>query len=106
MTSLYLVCRGSNPLFGSNYESKKLLSLIGIAPFAAKFGPLVAKLVPAPKVYQTYICGSEAMIGGYNEYVNFSSFAIAQSIDECVQRSAEELGHQVGKTVSSMVDMV
>lgn len=81
---------------------RKFLGLLAVAPLAAKYAPLLSKLVPAPTAYRTYICGSAAMIGEYNEYANFSSFAIASAIDEQVEKAAEELGYQAGLTMNQI----
>jgi hypothetical protein len=78
---------------------RKFLGLLGIAPLAVKYAPLLSKLAPAPTAYSTYICGSAAMIGEYNDYANFSSFATVSAIDDCVAKAAEELGYQAGQTM-------
>lgn len=43
-----------------------------------------------------------AQIGEWNNYTNFSSFAIAAAIDELVGNSAVELGYQVGQSISEL----
>jgi hypothetical protein len=79
---------------------RKFLGLLAVAPLAAKYAPLLSKLVPAPAtpVY--------AVIGEWNDYANFSSFAIASAIDEQVEKAAEELGYQAGLTMNQMYAQV
>lgn len=43
-----------------------------------------------------------AQIGEWNNYTNFSSFAIAAAIDELVGNSAVELGYQAGQSISEL----
>jgi hypothetical protein len=43
-----------------------------------------------------------ATIGEYFEYANFSSFAIASSIDELVSNSAVELGYRAGQSINEL----
>lgn len=45
---------------------------------------------------------SPATLGEWNNYTNFSAFAIAASIDELVGNSATELGYQAGQSISSL----
>jgi hypothetical protein len=45
---------------------------------------------------------ASAQIGEWNNYSNFSAFAIASSIDELVGNSAVELGYQSGQSISQL----
>lgn len=47
-----------------------------------------------------------AQVGEWNNYTNFSSFAIAASIDELVGNSAVELGYQAGQSISQLYSAV
>jgi hypothetical protein len=49
---------------------------------------------------------SPAQLGEWNNYTNFSSFAIASAIDELVGNSAVELGYQAGQTISELYSSV
>src|SRR5712664_4728319 len=49
---------------------------------------------------------SPAQIGEWNNYANFSSFAIAAAIDELVGNSAVELGYQAGQSISELYSVV
>jgi hypothetical protein len=41
-------------------------------------------------------------IGEYAEYVNFSSFALASSMDEIIANTAKQLAHNAGLSVSEL----
>lgn len=47
-----------------------------------------------------------AQIGEWNNFTNFSSFAIAAAIDELVGNSAVELGYQAGQSISELYSSV
>lgn len=47
-----------------------------------------------------------AQIGEWNNYSNFSAFAIASAIDELVGNSAVELGYQAGQSISELYSAV
>src|SRR5271157_3711596 len=47
-----------------------------------------------------------AQVGEWNNYANFSSFAIAAAIDELVGNSAVELGYQAGQSISELYSAV
>ncbi len=47
-----------------------------------------------------------AQVGEWNNYTNFSSFAIAAAIDELVGNSAVELGYQAGQSISQLYSSV
>lgn len=47
-----------------------------------------------------------AQLGEWNNFTNFSSFAIAASIDDLVGNSATELGYQAGETISQLYSSV
>jgi hypothetical protein len=47
-----------------------------------------------------------AQVGEWNNYTNFSSFAIASAIDELVGNSAVELGYQAGQSISELYSAV
>src|SRR5208282_2963737 len=49
---------------------------------------------------------SPAQIGEWNNYSNFSKFAIATAIDELVGNSAVELGYQAGQSISELYSAV
>ncbi len=49
---------------------------------------------------------ASAQIGEWNNYSNFSAFAIASSIDELVGNSAVELGYQAGQSISQLYSAV
>ena len=47
-----------------------------------------------------------AQVGEWNNYTNFSSFAIAAAIDELVGNSAIELSYQAGQSISQLYSAV
>ena len=47
-----------------------------------------------------------AQVGEWNNYANFSAFAIASSIDQLVGNSAIELGYQAGQSISELYSAV
>ncbi len=47
-----------------------------------------------------------AQVGEWNDYTNFSAFAIAAAIDELVGNSAVELGYQAGQSISELYSAV
>jgi hypothetical protein len=47
-----------------------------------------------------------AQLGEWNNYTNFSAFAIASAIDELVGNSAVELGYQAGQSISELYSAV
>lgn len=47
-----------------------------------------------------------AQLGEWNNFANFSAFAIAASIDELVGNSAVELGYQAGQSISELYSEV
>lgn len=47
-----------------------------------------------------------AQVGEWNNYTNFSAFAIAAAIDELVGNSAVELGYQAGQSISNLYSSV
>lgn len=47
-----------------------------------------------------------AQLGEWNNYTNFSAFAIASAIDELVGNSATELGYQAGQSISQLYSAV
>lgn len=47
-----------------------------------------------------------AQLGEWNNYTNFSSFAIAAAIDDLVGNSAVELGYQAGQSISELYSAV
>jgi len=47
-----------------------------------------------------------AQLGEWNNYTNFSSFAIASAIDDLVGNSATELGYQAGQSISELYSAV
>lgn len=47
-----------------------------------------------------------AQVGEWNNFANFSAFAIAASIDELVGNSAVELGYQAGQAISELYSAV
>jgi hypothetical protein len=47
-----------------------------------------------------------AQLGEWNNFTNFSSFAIATAIDELVGNSAVELGYQAGQSISELYSAV
>lgn len=47
-----------------------------------------------------------AQLGEWNNYTNFSSFAIAAAIDDLVGNSAVELGYQAGQSISELYSSV
>jgi hypothetical protein len=73
---------------------RKFLQWLGVGAVGAAVAPSVLlsegpACVTAPTAYTT---GKEAIISGYANYANFSSFALAAAIDESVQNAAIELG--------------
>jgi hypothetical protein len=69
---------------------RKFFKWLGAGTAAAVVAPSVVKameslcVAPKPLAYSTYIMGKDAVMGGYIEYVNFSSFAISLTTDEVV----------------------
>ncbi len=57
-------------------------------------------VVGAPEIISQI--SSPAQLGEWNNYSNFSAFAIAASIDELVGNSAVELGYQAGQSISEL----
>lgn len=49
---------------------------------------------------------ADAVIGKYANYVNFSDFAIAQAIDESVEKCALELGQRAGQSQAALLKAV
>jgi hypothetical protein len=60
--------------------------------------------VGAPEVISQIT--APATVGEWNNYSNFSAFAIASSIDELVGNSAVELGYQAGQSISELYSAV
>ncbi len=60
--------------------------------------------VGAPEVISQI--SAPAQVGEWNNYSNFSAFAIAASIDELVGNSAVELGYQAGQSISELYSAV
>lgn len=60
--------------------------------------------VGAPEVVSQI--SAPAQVGEWNNYSNFSAFAIASSIDELVGNSAVELGYQAGQSISELYSAV
>lgn len=60
--------------------------------------------VGAPEVVSQIT--APATVGEWNNYTNFSAFAIAASIDELVGNSAVELGYQAGQSISELYSAV
>lgn len=48
------------------------------------------------------VTAASATLGTYAEYCNFSSFAVAQAIDEMVGDCAAELGYRAGLSVRAL----
>ncbi len=61
-------------------------------------------VVGAPEVISQI--SAPAQVGEWNNYANFSAFAIASSIDELVGNSAVELGYQAGQSISELYSAV
>jgi hypothetical protein len=61
-------------------------------------------VVGAPEVISQI--SAPAQVGEWNNYSNFSAFAIASSIDELVGNSAVELGYQAGQSISELYSAV
>src|SRR6266436_2511164 len=61
-------------------------------------------VVGAPEVISQI--SAPAQIGEWNNYANFSAFAIASAIDELVGNSAVELGYQAGQSISELYSAV
>ena len=61
-------------------------------------------VVGAPEVISQL--SSPAQVGEWNNFANFSAFAIASSIDELVGNSAVELGYQAGQSISELYSAV
>src|SRR5271157_1352714 len=60
--------------------------------------------VGAPEIISQI--SAPAQVGEWNNYSNFSAFAIASSIDELVGNSAVELGYQAGQSISELYSAV
>lgn len=60
--------------------------------------------VGAPEIISQI--SAAAQVGEWNNYANFSAFAIAASIDELVGNSAVELGYQAGQSISELYSAV
>ena len=61
-------------------------------------------VVGAPEVISQL--SAPAQLGEWNNYANFSAFAIAASIDQLVGNSAVELGYQAGQSISELYSSV
>lgn len=91
---------------------RKFFKWLGAGVAASAVAPSVLKaaesLSVAPKTltYSTYIMGKDAFIGGYVDYANFSSFALASAIDEVVDNSAKELGYRHSLLLNELVSHV
>jgi len=72
---------------------KRALIGAGAAVVASKI-PL--KLLTSPAT------SAETTINGYANYCNFSSVAVAESIDKAVQESAIELGYRASQSISEL----
>lgn len=76
---------------------RKFLKWIGLGAIAATIAPqFLERIDPVLNIPVPV----NAVIGEYNNYANFSSFAVKESIDEVVENSAIELGYQVGQSIS------
>ncbi len=75
---------------------RKFLATLGIGVATAKFG-LLGNIAAAT---DPGVAPADAVIGAYNKYFNFSDFAIASSIDECVAAAALELGRLRSKSIA------
>jgi hypothetical protein len=84
---------------------RKFLRWLGVGIAGAAVAPSVLaamepSCVAAPVVgYRTYLISECAIINSYANYVNFSDFALAASIDEVVANAAKELGEAAGRKV-------
>jgi hypothetical protein len=61
-------------------------------------------VVGAPEIISQI--SAPAQVGEWNNYSNFSAFAIASAIDELVGNSAVELGYQAGQSISELYSAV
>jgi hypothetical protein len=85
---------------------RKFLQWLGVGAVGAAVapsillseGPACVAPVAAPAAYTTYIMGQDAVISGYADYANFSSFALASAIDDSVAEAAAELSHRAGQS--------
>jgi len=71
---------------------------VAVAPTVLEGG------IPPFNVEDGLMCSvkSSAVIDGYNDYCNFSSFAQQCAIDEAVQNCAVELGRRAGQSVGEV----
>lgn len=68
-------------------------------------GIAVAAVAPTALFTETPVCMAApvaATIGEYYDYANFSSFAIASALDECVGNAAKELGNRASLNINEM----
>lgn len=81
---------------------RSFLKFLGVGAAAVAVAPALIHeaVVPAATQVEAPIV---ATIAGYYDYANFSSFAIAASIDECVANAAAELGRAHGERISRLV---
>lgn len=76
------------------------LKMLGIgAASAAVFPTIALKSVSQPVEI-------EAVVGEYENYSSFSSFALAQSIDPIVAAAALELGRQASEDINKLYAQV
>lgn len=83
---------------------RRFLGLLGAGAVAAKIAPLV-EFTAAPvaeKTYLRYVMGTDAVIGAYADYANFSSLALNGAIDDLVHDCAVELGMRAGYSKSQL----
>ncbi len=86
---------------------RKFLQWLGVGAAAVAVAPSVllseGPVCVAPATgYATYVMGTNAMIGEYCNYANFSSFAIASAMDDVVANAAKELGEAAGCSIADL----
>lgn len=71
----------------------RVLTGAAVVAVGSKIPFAFSKMPKAPAV---------ATIDGYNDYCNFSSVALEQSIRKTLEQAAEELGYRAGQSVRAL----
>lgn len=74
---------------------RRFLQFLGVAS-AVSMAPSIVVNLP------TELAPEAGVIGEYFNYMNFSSFAVAQAIDEAVANAASQLSYQAGRSISEL----
>jgi TAT (twin-arginine translocation) pathway signal sequence len=87
---------------------RKFLKWLGVGVAGAAVAPSALSLLEPACVAEpaTFALMSDAIVGEYFNYVNFSSFALATAIDESVQNAAAELGLAHARRIDALYKTV